>query len=138
MPPDSLPIYSRILQEPPYGVAGAQVLVDTSFSPSEIAGIKGELATLDDINTRLQRLEQSEVQNVREQQRIANSLSGYRMDSLDFVNFSRQLMLAFPRVQEVSLARAQTAGKYGSGDEVPYSQDLPLVAVRGERDPGFR
>ncbi len=130
VPTDSLPIYSQLLQEPPYGVDGARVVVDTSFSPSEIAGIKGDLATLDDINTRLQRLEQSEVQTMREQQRIVDALDGYRMDSLDFIHFSRQLMLAFPRVQEVSLGKAQTAGQYGPDDEVPYSQDLPLVAVR--------
>ncbi len=130
VPTDSLPIYSRMLQEPPYGVAGARVVVDTSFSPSEIAGIKGNLATLDDIDSRLQRLEQSEIQNLREQQRMATSVTGYRMDSLDFLNFSRQFMLAFPRVKEVSLSRAQTTGQFGPDEEAPYSQDLPLVAVR--------
>ena len=129
VPVDSLPIYSKILQESPYGVPNARVMVDTSFSPSEIAGIKGELATLDDINTRLQRLEQAEITDQREQQRILTEMSNYRMDSLDFVDFSRQLMLAFPRVKEVHLGRVQSARRFGPDDEIPYEEKLPLVAL---------
>ena len=138
VPTDSLRIYSEMLQAPPYSVAGAQVIIDTSFSPSEIAGIKGELATLDDINDRLQNLEQSEINRTREQQRVVNELAGYRMDSLDFVAFSRQVMLAFPEVTGVRLGQAQSMDRYGPDDEVPYEDRLPLVAVRtpAERSAG--
>ncbi|MBB4078430.1 putative hydrophobic protein (TIGR00271 family) [Lewinella aquimaris] len=130
VPPDSLPIYSEMLQSDPYRITGARVVVDTSYSPSEIAGIKGELATLDDINTRLQTLEQAEIVSQREQQHIVEELSRYRMDSLDFMNFSRQFMLAFPRVQQVRLARAQSTHRYGPDDDVPYADKLPMVAIR--------
>ena len=129
VPTDSLRIYSQMLQDTPYSVAGARVVVDTSFSPSEIAGIKGELATLDDINSRLQRLEQSDVTTLREQQRIVDELQGYRMDTTDFITFGRQLMLAFPQLEEVRLARAQSIQRFGPDDEAPYV-DLPLVVVR--------
>ena len=134
VPTDSIPIYSRILQEPPFSVEGARVVVDTSFSPSEIATMKGELASLDDINDRLRHLEQAEVTTQREQLRIVDELSGYRMDSLDFVNFTRQLMLAFPSITEVKLARAQSLQRSGPDDRMPYVEALPLVAVR-ERSP---
>ena len=130
IPTDSLPIYSAILQAPPYEVVGARVVVDTSFSPSEIASIKGDLATLDDINQRLQNLEQSEINRGREQQRIVADLSGYRMDSVDFVSFSRELMVLFPQVSGVRLARAQSMDRFGPDDDPPYTQRIPLVAVR--------
>ena len=134
VPTDSLPIYSRILQEPPYNVAGARVVVDTSFSPSEIASIKGELSTLNDINTRLQTLEQSEVRTERQQQQVLSELSGYRMDSLDFLSFSRQLMLAFPEVNGLRLGRTQSVQRFGPDDEVPYDEKLPMVVyTAGER-----
>ena len=130
VPTDSLRIYSEILQSPPYSVAGARVIIDTSFSPAEIAGIKGELSTLDDINDRLQNLEQSEINRTREQQEVVSRLEGYRMDSTDFVSFSRQLMVAFPQVSGVRLARAQSVEQFGPDDEVPYAERIPLVAVR--------
>ncbi|PPK85847.1 putative hydrophobic protein (TIGR00271 family) [Neolewinella xylanilytica] len=130
VPPDSLRIYSDILQAPPFGVSGARIVVDTSFSPSEIAGIKGELSTLEDINQRIQKLEQSEINRSREQQSMYNELQGYRMDSTDFVAFSRQLMVAFPNVTGVRLARAQTIERFGPDDDPPYSERIPLVTVR--------
>lgn len=129
VPVDSLPVYSEILQNEPYGVTNARVLVDTSFSPSEIAGIKGELATLDDINLRLQRLEEVGLRTQREQQRISAELSGYHMDSTDFVTFSQQLMLAFPRIKTVRLAMAQSADRFGPDDEVPYEDKISLVSI---------
>ena len=129
VPTDSLPVYSKMLQEPPYNVTGARVVVDTSFSPSEIAGIKGELATLDDINSRLQNLEQAEIVTQRELQNMDEELTDYRMDSTSFVTFSRQFMLAFPRVQEVRLALAQAVQRFGPDDEAPYTGRLPLVVI---------
>ncbi|CAH0999785.1 hypothetical protein LEM8419_01085 [Neolewinella maritima] len=126
---DSLTVYSKMLQSPPYNVTGARVVVDTSFSPSEIAGIKGELATLDDINDRLQNLEEAEVVILREQQRLTNDLSAYRMDTTAFLNFSKQFLLAFPQVQEVRLALAQSTQRYGPDDDPPYTGRLPLVVV---------
>ncbi|WP_420460801.1 DUF389 domain-containing protein [Neolewinella sp.] len=129
LPPDSLAVYSKILQEPPYNVTGARVVIDTSYSPSEIASIKGELATLDDINARLRNLEQVEVFNQREQQQLSAELKTYRMDSTRFINFSRQLMWAFPRVQQVRLARAQSTERFGPDDDPPYTGELPLVVV---------
>ncbi|MCP9235658.1 DUF389 domain-containing protein [Lewinella sp. JB7] len=130
VPTDSLPIYSEMLQSPPYRVPGARVVVDTSYSPSELAGIKGELATLEDINMRLQTLEQAEITSQREQQRIVEELTGYRMDSVDFISFSQQFMLAFPRVQQVRLARAQSTQRSGPDDAVPYDEHLPMVSIR--------
>ncbi|MGB3801920.1 MAG: DUF389 domain-containing protein [Lewinella sp.] len=132
VPTDSLAIYSEILQSPPYDVYGAQVVVDTSFSPSEIAGIKGELATLDDINRRLQNLEESDINRTRQQQEVLNELSGYRMDSLDFLDLSRQLMVLFPQVNGVRLARAQSVDRFGPDDEAPYTEEIPLVTVRSQ------
>jgi uncharacterized hydrophobic protein (TIGR00271 family) len=130
VPTDSLPIYSGILQSDPYNIDGARVVVDTSFSPAEIAGIKGELATLDDINGRLQTLEQAEVSRQQANQGIVDELATYRMDSSDFINFSRQLMVAFPRVEGVRLARAQSTRRFGPDDRAPYSAAVPLVAIR--------
>jgi uncharacterized hydrophobic protein (TIGR00271 family) len=130
VPTDSLSIYSEMLQLPPYNVRGARVVVDTSFSPAEIAGIKGELATLDEINGRLQTLEQAEVSRQQQQQVLQDELADYRMDSSDFVNFSRQLMVAFPRIEGVRLGRAQSMRRFGPDDEAPYSSGIPLVAVR--------
>ena len=129
VPTDSLPIYSRMLQKPPYGVAGARVVVDTSFSPSEIATIKGELATLDDINDRITLLERMAITEQREQQRVIEELRGYHMDSLDFIDFSRQFMLAFPRVKGVRLALAQSTQRFGPDDEIPYEERIPLVSI---------
>lgn len=106
VPTDSIPIYTEMLRRPPYDIAGVRVVVDTSFSPSEIAAIKGELASLDDINSRLQNLEEAQVTNMREQQRVMDKMANYGMDSLDFISFSRQFMLAFPGVTDVKLARA--------------------------------
>ncbi|THH42042.1 DUF389 domain-containing protein [Neolewinella litorea] len=130
IPPDSLTIYSEMLQRPPYNVAGARVVIDTSFSPSEIASIKGELATLDDINNRLHSLEQAGVRTERAQSQMAEALRGYRMDSLDFVNFSQQLMLAFPAVTGVRLGQAQSMQRSGPDDKMPYTERLPLVSIR--------
>ncbi|NJB84757.1 putative hydrophobic protein (TIGR00271 family) [Lewinella marina] len=130
IPTDSLAIYSEMLQAPPYRVAGARVVVDTSFSPSEIAGIKGELASLQDINSRLQALEESEIRNERQQQQMLDAMRGYRMDSLAFVDFSQQLMLAFPGVSGVRLGKVQSMRRFGPDDEPPYAESLPLVTIR--------
>ncbi|WP_116107881.1 DUF389 domain-containing protein [Lewinella sp. IMCC34191] len=131
IPTDSLQIYSEILQSPPYDVFGARVIVDTSFSPSEIAGIKGELATLDDINNRIQNLEESEINRTRQQQEVIADLRGYRMDSIDFLDLSQQLMVLFPQVNGVRLAQAQSVDRFGPDDEAPYTERIPLVSVRG-------
>ena len=130
VPTDSIPIYSQILREPPYRVAGARVVVDTSFSPSDIASIKGELASLSDITGRIQLLEQSEARSERELQEMRQGMAGYRMDSLDFIDFSRQVMLAFPRVTAVRLGRVQSAGPMGPDDDPQPSPPLPTVAIR--------
>ncbi|WP_116124968.1 DUF389 domain-containing protein [Lewinella sp. IMCC34183] len=125
VPLDSLSIYSEILQAPPYNVEGARVVVDTSFSPSDIASIKGDLASLNDIDTRLRSLEESNVRG----ERALSDLSGYRIDSVDFVRFSRQLMVLYPELRGIRLGRTQSVQREEPDGSPAYADRLPLVAL---------
>ncbi len=129
LPPDSLDYYSALLREPPYRIAGARMVVDTSYSPSEIANIKGQLSTLDGINSRLRSLESSAGTDARERNALVEALSGYRMDSTEFARLTSQFLIAFPQVSTIRVARAQSAGRYGPDDEPRYVEELPLVVL---------
>lgn len=133
---DSLKAYSRILQDTPYSVAGARVVIDTSFSPSEIANIKGELATLDGMNLRLGTIEESLTASALARQELTEELAEYRMDSAEFVNFSRQLTVAFPQINRIRVARAQATQPFGPDDEPRYEDNLPVVIYSEKRGAG--
>ena len=128
--PDSLRYYSSVLQQPPYNIAGAKIVIDTSYSPSEIAAIKGELAGIDDLNNRLHTLEVSQSRMDLERNRAEAELRTYRIDSTLFQQVTSEVRLAFPTVTDVHIARAQSSdGRFGPDDEPPYADRLPLVVV---------
>ena len=135
--PDSLAHYGELLRQDPYHVDGATIVVDTSFSPSEIASMKGELASLDDINNRLRSLETAQGLEARQRQHLQARLDLFHRDSAQFLKFTEQLLLAFPDLRGVRLARAQSGGSAGTdGTATRYFPELPLVVLQDR--PGAR
>ncbi|MTB50134.1 DUF389 domain-containing protein [Lewinella sp. W8] len=131
---DSIAYFNQVLTGENYRLPNASIRViqDNSLNLERLDRMQYELNTLDDLETKLSAIEESNRRAVAKSERVENQLSTYRMDTTDFLRFTRQLMLAFPEVRNVRLARAQSSGKFGPDDEPPYRDNLPLVVLDTE------
>ena len=138
LPEDSLRHYEQIAAGDPYRISNLKIVVDTSFSPTQISQIKGQLAGLEEINARLLTIETESAMQARERMILQQRLESFEMDSARFSRFSRQFLLAFPDVETIRLARAQSYGRVGPDDESRYVSELPLAALRYRLPPRRR
>lgn len=132
---DSIAYFNGVLAGENYRLpkASIRVIQDNSLNLERLDRMQYELNTLDDLENKLSAIEESNQRAVEKSERIENQLTTYRMDTTDFLRFTQQLMLAFPEVRKVQLARVQVSGQHGPDDEPPYRDNLPLVVLDTER-----
>jgi uncharacterized hydrophobic protein (TIGR00271 family) len=131
---DSLAYFNEVLNGEGYGLprASIRVIQDNSLNLERLDRMQYELNELDNLESKLSAIEESNRRAVAKSERIENQLDTYRMDTTDFLRFTQQLMLAFPDIRNVRLARAQSSGRFGPDDEAPYRDNLPLVVLETE------
>ena len=120
---DSLDRYTNILQNPPYNLAGARIVADTSLSAVAMAGIQSKLSAMTNYNVRLTGIEyrlQAIAQQVADDYALPNALR----DSALHARTLEQLQIAFPEVEALGLSAMKIAR-----DSVGYVGEVPLALV---------
>lgn len=130
---DSLEHYNELLRKPPYGLAGARIITDTTVNASTMEGIQRQRNDIQSLTSRLAIMEGRTVANYR---LISERLDSLRreppMDSATFSRFVSQFQIAFPRVESVAMGKARTGDR-----QVSYRGEIPLVAI-SVANPGRR
>ncbi len=127
MSSDSLRYYTKLLQEPPYGLNDARIVTDTSLSSSDLAGIRTQLSGVGNQAARIARLEYR-IQKLGAEVATANNAPDAIADTAAFDRMYRQLQIAFPQIQEVNLSMAKVGA-----DTSGFTGEVPLAVVTIER-----
>ena len=125
---DSLRYYNEILRSPPYNLAGARIVTDTSFTAAQMAGIQSKLKRMDNQTSRLSSVEQTLAFVMARQDQILEAATVAQEDSVRYAGLRTRLKLLSPAIEKVYVASQPRA------DSLP---PLPLVAVR-RASPGRR
>ena len=124
---DSIDYYNKLLRNPPYNLAGARIVTDTSFTASQMAGIQSKLNTMDNQTSRLTAVEQQLGLVIARQEQFRKE-TGPAADSVRLQALTARLQLAFSGIESVYIVDNSLR------DSLTY---IPLVALRRSR-PGRR
>lgn len=127
IPQDSMEYYRQILRSEPYSVEHVSILAipDYSLSMRRLGQLQGQqVSSLDNINAQLENLKVARLEEEAMQKELRTELTEYRLDSSVFKQFSDQLLIAFPSVQEVNVSRCQFRS------DSTFIDGLPLVVLQ--------